>query len=228
MLEDGADIIDVGGVSTKPGMSLIAADDEWKRVRPFLQALITEFPNTVFSIDTYNSLTAEKCVENGFAIINDISGGRFDDKMFETVAHLQVPYILMHSIETPETMQNNPQYNDVVQEVYKYFSEKINLLHQKGVNDIIIDLGFGFGKSVEHNYQLLKSLDLFAQLGKPILCGMSRKSMINKVLNINALDALNGTTVLNTIALLNGCNILRVHDVKQATEAVKLVKAYRD
>ncbi len=226
MLQEGADIIDLGGISTKPGMKLISGEEEWKRVQPFIQKLIKEFPNTIFSIDTYNSITARNSIESGFSVINDISGGRFDPDMFEVVSQLNVPYVLMHSIEKPENMQENPEYNNVVQEVYRYFSEKTLELKKLGVNDIIIDLGFGFGKTIQHNYQLLNALELFKHINLPILCGISRKSMIYKVLEIKPENALNGTTVLNTIALLNGAQILRVHDVKEAKEAQKLVNTY--
>lgn len=223
MITDGASIIDLGAQSTRPGAELIHADEEWKRLKSPLKKIRKEFPDIPISVDTFYSSVAKKAVEAGADIINDISGGSMDDKMFEAVAKLKVPYILMHIQGTPQTMQQNPHYENVVKEVMKYFSEKISQLVLLGVHDIIIDPGFGFGKTLEHNYELLNKLDLFRMLERPIMTGISRKSMINKVLNIKPEDALNGTTVLNTIALMKGANILRVHDVKEAVEAVKLV-----
>lgn len=223
VIADGADIIDIGGYSTRPGAADISEQEELNRVIPVIENIIQKFPDAIISIDTFRSIVAEKAIRSGAAIINDISAGNLDDKMFDTVADLQVPYILMHMKGTPQTMQQNPNYENVVKEVFRFFTEKLTVLKQKGISDIIIDPGFGFGKTVEHNFELLRSLSFFENLGHPILTGVSRKSLITKTLNINTANALNGTTALNTIALLNGANILRVHDVKEAKEVVKLI-----
>lgn len=228
MLINGAAIIDVGAASSKPGAALIDAGTEQKRLLPVAKILTKEFPEAVFSIDTYNSDTALKAVESGFQIVNDISGGAIDKKMIEVIASVQVPYIIMHMQGIPETMQINPQYDSVTIDIIRFFSEKVELLRSKLVNDIIIDPGFGFGKTVEHNFSLLKNLELFKMFNCPVLAGLSRKSMINKVLKIKPDAALNGTTVLNTIALMNGANILRVHDVAEAVEAIHLFEAYKN
>src|SRR6185436_411462 len=226
MLDEGAAIIDIGAVSTRPGAKEVSEKEELKRLMPVLENLVKKFPGVIFSVDTYRSGVARKAVESGAAIINDISGGNFDKKMFETVGELKVPYILMHIRGTPTTMQQNPVYKNVVKELIIYFSEKIVQLKDHRVNDIIIDPGFGFGKTLEHNFEILRKLSLFKMLDCPLLAGMSRKSMINKVLKTSPENALNGTTVLNTIALMNGANILRVHDVKPAKEAIELFKFY--
>jgi dihydropteroate synthase len=226
MISEGAVIIDVGAVSTKPGAENITEEEERKRLFPFLEKLIKRFPETNFSVDTFRSGVAEMAIDKGAAIINDISAGSFDEKMFDVIAKYNVPYIIMHIKGTPQNMQKNPIYENIVKEIMFYFSEKINALKLRGVNDIIIDPGFGFGKTVEHNYEILKNLKTFEVFKMPILVGISRKSMINKVLNIDSEDALNATTSLNTFALLNGANILRVHDVKEAMEAVKIVKMF--
>lgn len=223
MLSEGASVIDIGAASTKPGAKKISAADEKKRLLPVLKKIIKKSPDALISIDTYNSETAIASVGEGACMINDVSAGRFDKKMFGTIAKLNVPYIIMHMQGTPADMQKNPKYNDVVKEVMYFLSEKVNLLKQTGVSDIIIDPGFGFGKTVQHNYELLHHLDLFRAFELPILAGLSRKSMINKVLGTMPENALNGTTALNTIALIKGANILRVHDVKEATEIIKLV-----
>ncbi len=228
MINEGADFIDIGGQSTRPGADFINADIELKRVIPTLIAIRQKFPDVLLSIDTFWSKVAKEAIENGAAIVNDISAGSFDGDMFKTVAQLKVPYVLMHMQGTPQTMQNNPQYNDVVIDVNFFFSEKISALRQFGVNDIILDPGFGFGKTVEQNYRLLKNLPLLGFGEFPLLIGASRKSMVNKVLNISAQDALNGTSVVNTLALRNGANILRVHDVKEAKEAVKIMSEYEN
>ncbi len=224
MLQEGAAIIDIGAASTRPGAKIINADEELENLLPALKNIRKEFPEAIISIDTYHSKVAEIVVDNGADIINDISGGAFDADMFAAIGKLKVPYVLMHTQGTPETMQKSPVYDNVLKEVIFYFSEKINTLRSLGVNDIIIDPGFGFGKTVEHNYKLLSGLSLFKMFELPILAGVSRKSMINKVLNCKPEDALNGTTVLNTIALMKGASILRVHDVKEAMEVVKLVR----
>lgn len=224
MLLDGAGIIDIGAQSTRPGAKQIEAEEEWSRLKVPLQNLIKEFPNALFSIDTFHSSVAKKSADLGISLINDVSAGSLDPKMFRTVADLKLPYVLMHMKGSPATMQINPEYRDVLIEIIEFFSEKIQELQALGVNDIIIDPGFGFGKSTEDNFVLLKKLAVLQIQGMPILAGLSRKSMVTKVLGNKTLDALNGSTVLNTIALLNGADMLRVHDVKEAVETVKLVE----
>ena len=224
-LAEGAEIIDLGGASSKPGALEISAKEEAARLLPALEIILNNFPNAIVSIDTFRSDIAKMCIENGASIINDISGGNFDSKMFETIAKLNVPYILMHIQGTPQTMQQNPVYENVLMDIAKEFSVKLSKLHQLGVNDIIVDPGFGFGKTTAQNYELLNQLEYFTSFNKPILVGFSRKSMVNKVLNIGAKEAVNGTTVLNTIALMKGAKILRVHDVKEAVEAINLFSA---
>jgi dihydropteroate synthase len=226
MLDEGADIIDIGAVSTRPGAEDVSEKEELKRLGPVLKHLVKKFPGTIFSVDTFRSNVVRMAIENGAAIINDISGGNFDKKMFETVGELKVPYILMHIRGTPKTMQNDPVYKNVVKELIIYLQKKIVQLKKSGVNDIIIDPGFGFGKTLENNFEILQKLSLFKMLDCPILAGVSRKSMINKILKTSPESALNGTTVLNTIALMNGASILRVHDVKPAKEAIELFKFY--
>ncbi len=223
MITEGASIIDIGAVSTRPNAAVISIEEELLRLMPAIKLIRKEFPEIPLSIDTFHAEVATESINEGASIINDIAGGTMDDKMFETIAKYNIPYILMHIQGTPATMQINPVYDNIITEVMDYFILKINRLHTLGVNDLIIDPGFGFGKTLEHNYELLNKLALFQMLECPILCGISRKSMINKVLHTKPADALNGTTVLNTIALLNGANILRVHDVKPAVEAIKLV-----
>ena len=225
MLSDGADLIDIGGQSTRPGSELISPDEEIKRVVPAIKAIIQKFPDTLISIDTFYSKVAIDAVNGGAALVNDISAGGMDKKMIETVAHLKVPYILMHMKGTPQTMQQNAVYENVNREALDFFITKTNELRKAGVLDIIIDPGFGFGKTIDHNFELLKTLSVFKMLDKPILVGLSRKSTIYKTLGVNADEALNGTSVLNTIALMNGASVLRVHDVKEAKEAVTLFLA---
>ena len=225
MLSDGADLIDIGGQSTRPGSELISPDEEIKRVVPAIKAIIQKFPDTFISIDTFYSIVAIAAVDAGATIVNDISAGSMDKKMIETVTQLKVPYILMHMKGTPRTMQQNAVYENVNQEVLDFFIAKTNELRKAGVLDIIIDPGFGFGKTIDHNFELLKNLSVFRMLDKPILVGISRKSTIYKTLGVNADGALNGTSVLNTIALMNGASVLRVHDVKEAKEAVTLFVA---
>jgi dihydropteroate synthase len=222
MLQDGATILDIGGQSTRPGSKKITAEDELQRVIGPIQALAEKFPGTFISVDTYYSVVAKEAVQAGACIINDISAGGLDDKMIETVAALRVPYVLMHMQGTPQTMQQHPSYSDVTKEVLDFFIQKKKELEQKGIKDVIIDPGLGFGKTVEHNFQLLRNLTVFSMLGTPMLLGLSRKSMIGKTLGIETEQTLNGTTVLNTIGLMNGASILRVHDVKQAKEAITL------
>ena len=227
IVSEGGLIVDVGGYSSRPGAKDIDVNEEINRVIPAVKTIRKEFPGVIISVDTFRSAVAGKALEQGADIINDISAGELDSRMFDVIAGANVPYIMMHMQGTPQTMQQNPQYNDVTQDIIRYFSEKLEKLYAKGVSDVILDPGFGFGKTVAHNYELLKNLPAFEMLELPLLVGVSRKSMINKVLGIQAKDALNGTSVINTIALLNGADILRVHDVKQAVEAVKLVEVYK-
>jgi dihydropteroate synthase len=227
MLEDGADLIDIGAVSTRPGAESVDMDTEKKRMVKPLQMLVKSFPKTIFSIDTYRPETARACIGNGAHIINDISGGQFDDMMFATIAELKVPYVLMHLKGTPKDMQDNPVSQGANLEIKSWFAAKVRQLNELGIEDIILDPGFGFGKTLECNYSILKQLKGLRVKGLPVLVGLSRKSMINKVLNTLPEEALNGTTILHTIALLNGANILRVHDVKEAVEAIRLVEYYK-
>jgi len=228
MINAGAAIIDIGGSSSRPGSLEIEIEEELHRVLPVIEKIHTTFPEVIISIDTYRSEVAKEAVKAGASIINDISAGDDDSEMFATVAQLQVPYIAMHKKGKPQTMQNSPIYEDVCVEVLDYFIKKVGLLRQLGVIDIILDPGFGFGKTTVHNYALLKNLKTFNMLECPMLVGVSRKRMINEVLEIKAKDALNGTTVINTLALINGAKILRVHDVKEAVEAIKLFNYYQD
>ncbi len=223
MLSEGVAIIDIGAVSTRPGADKVSKENEITRLLPVLKIIRKYFSEAIISIDTYRSSIAEIVVDTGADIINDISGGNFDDRMFEIIAKLKVPYIMMHIKGTPQNMQQNPKYKNVVKEIKDFFFKKIEELKTIGVNKIIIDPGFGFGKTVEHSYQILNHLDTFKSLGVPVLAGLSRKSMINKVLNTKPKNALNGTTILNTIALLKGADIIRVHDVKEAVEVIKIV-----
>ncbi len=226
MLEEGASIIDIGPSSSKPGSIAIDEKEEIQKIENILKLLVKEFPTAIFSADTFHASVAEIAIHNGAGIINDISGGEMDAGMFPFIAKAKTPYIMMHMQSTPLTMQNNPHYEDVVKEVATYFQQKVNELKSLGASDIIIDPGFGFGKTPEHNYCILKNLFLFKKFELPILAGLSRKSMINKVINASPNQALNGTSVVNTVALLNGANILRVHDVKEAMEAIKIVNFY--
>jgi dihydropteroate synthase len=228
MLHEGATFIDVGAYSSRPGAAHISEKEELKRILPVIDLLVKNFPEIILSVDTFRSEIAKETIQNGAAIINDISGGKMDENMFQTVADLQVPYILMHMLGTPQNMQQNPVYEDVTKDIIRFFSEQIFKLHQLKVNDIIIDIGFGFGKTLQHNYEILSNLGLFKNLDAPILVGVSRKSMLYKPLGITANEALNATTAANTIALLNGANILRVHDVKEAVEAIKIVNQLRE
>ena len=222
MLSEGAAFIDVGGYSSKPNAEEVSEEQELQRILPVVQNIIKEFPNTVISIDTFRSKVAQAAVENGAAIINDISAGNLDANMMKTVAQLQVPYIMMHMKGTPQTMQSLAQYENIVKEMLFYFSEKIAQARSFGINDLILDPGFGFAKTVEQNFEVLSKLELFQITELPILAGLSRKSMIYKTLDTTAEFALNGTTSLNTISLLKGAKILRVHDVKEAVECVQL------
>jgi dihydropteroate synthase len=223
MLDEGATIIDIGAFSTRPGADEIDETEELKRLMPVVAEVRASFPDAILSIDTFRSSVAEKVIEkHGDCIINDISGGTLDRRMFETISRMKVPYILMHIQGTPRTMQQNPTYKNVTKEVIKKLSEGVYQLHKMGVSDVIIDPGFGFGKNLAHNYELFNQLDMFRLFELPLLVGVSRKSMIYKLLESTPDDSLNGTTVLNTLALQAGADILRVHDVKPAMEAVKI------
>ncbi len=225
-LKEGAGILDIGAVSTKPNAAEVGENVELARLLPALKLLRKEFPNFFISVDTYRSKVAIGAANEGADIINDISGGTFDTQMFDVVGKLKLPYILMHIQGTPQTMQQNPQYKNMVTDVFDFFTQQIKLAQQSGIEQLILDVGFGFGKNLEHNYELLAQLKKFEGHKFPLLAGVSRKSMINKVLHTKPENALNGTTVINTIALLNGANILRVHDVKEAIEAIQLVNEY--
>ncbi|MCX6261965.1 MAG: dihydropteroate synthase [Bacteroidia bacterium] len=229
MIEDGADILDIGGYSSRPGAANITPEEERSRVINAVKIVNREYPDSVISIDTFRSeIAMEAVLECGAGIINDISGGEADKKMFHVVEKIQVPYIMMHMQGVPGTMQENPVYDDVVADILRWFGERIFRLQSMGVNDIIIDPGFGFGKTSIHNFELLRQLRDFSIAGLPVLVGFSRKSMIWKTLGIPPEEALNGTSVLNTVALMNGADILRVHDVKEAVQAVKLVEKLKN
>lgn len=227
-LKAGADIIDLGAASSRPGSKEISVEEEWQRLEEPLKQIRARFKDVLISVDTYRSSVAKRSIALGADIINDISGGEKDSLMFDTIAELDVPYIMMHMKGEPETMQIDPAYSNITKEVAQYFDQKIKQLTAKGFHKIIIDPGFGFGKTTLHNYQLLKGFDPLIAFGYPILAGVSRKSMINNVIQTNPVTALNGTTVLNTIALLNGASILRVHDVLEARQAVNLVQFYKN
>ena len=228
MLLEGATFIDIGGASSKPGTVEISIDEELARVLPALEEIHKKFPETIISIDTYRSDVAKKAVEAGAAMVNDISGGNLDAKMLKTVGMLGVPYVAMHMLGKPENMQDKPSYNNILTHIRSFFASKIDTAHKAGIHDIIIDPGFGFGKNLEHNYSLLKNLSSIQIHGIPMLIGVSRKSMIHKLLQIEVTDALIGTTVLNTVALLQGTQILRVHDVKEAHQAVQLIEKLKN
>lgn len=227
MLFEGATFIDIGAYSSKPNADFVTEDEELSRILPIVTSVLKEFPNALLSIDTFRGQVAKQCIDNGAALINDISAGKLDNNMLKTVADLHVPYIMMHMKGTPQTMQQLTQYDNLVKDILFYFSERIVEARQLGIVDIIVDPGFGFAKTLEQNYELLNQLELFNMLELPLLVGISRKSMIYKTLQNSANDALNGTTVLNTIALQKGANILRVHDVKEAVECIKLVQSLK-
>jgi dihydropteroate synthase len=227
MLEAGATILDLGGQSTRPGSEPIGADEEMERVVPGISAVKAAFPDSYISIDTYHASVAKAAVIAGADMVNDISGGTMDEAMLSTVAELQVPFICMHMKGTPQTMQHQPEFQNVTSEVLDFFIHQVEKCRLAGIHDVIVDPGFGFGKTINHNFQLLKTLSVFDILNKPILLGISRKSSIYKTLGVTAAEALNGSTVLHTIGLLNGAHILRVHDVKEAMEVVKLVEVYQ-
>ncbi|PIY10698.1 MAG: dihydropteroate synthase [Flexibacter sp. CG_4_10_14_3_um_filter_32_15] len=223
MLEEGATILDIGGYSTRPNADDISIEEEINRVIPSIHSIKKEFSNAIISIDTFRSKVAREAVNAGADLINDVSGGNLDSQMFETVASLKVPYVLMHMRGTPQTMKTLTNYENIIAEMMTYFHNRIMTLKNYGVEEIILDLGFGFAKTIDQNYFLLKNLAIFEQLELPILAGLSRKSMIYKRLDIPVSEALNGTTILNTIAIQNGAKILRVHDVKPAMEAIELL-----
>lgn len=225
MLEDGASILDLGGMSTRPGAKEVEMSEELDRLIPAVEAVHAAFPYANISVDTYRAAVADVGIQAGAAIINDISAGDLDPEMFPLVAKLNVPYIAMHMQGIPVDMQKNPAYRDVANDIYTYLYNKLRTLRELGVSDVVFDPGFGFGKALHHNYQLLNQLEIFRMAGVPVLVGVSRKSMINKVLGTWPDEALNGTTVLNSFALLKGASILRVHDVKEAVQAVKLYQA---
>lgn len=225
ILDQGATIVDIGAQSSNPKSDFLSAETEIERLRFALKVINREFPSAILSVDTFYGDVARFCVEeHGVAIVNDISGGQIDQTMFDVVAKLHVPYILMHMRGTPQTMQQFTHYDNFLQEIFYYFSEKVADLHQRGVNDVIIDPGFGFSKTLDQNYELMSSLEKFSIFDLPLLVGVSRKSMIYRLLGGMPEESMNGTSVLNTYALLNGANILRVHDVREAVEAVKIVK----
>lgn len=228
MLAEGADFIDIGAYSSKPNAEFVSEDEELVRMVPVVELLLKHFPDTLISVDTFRAAVAKAAVESGAAIVNDIAAGMLDDKMLETVGQLKVPYIMMHMRGNPQTMVKLTQYDDIVGEMLLYFSERVAAARSFGVDDIIIDPGFGFAKTLEQNYEVLNKMELFKMAGLPILAGMSRKSMIYKLLDITAQEALNGTTVLNTVALQKGANILRVHDVKEAVETVKIMSQFEN
>ena len=227
MLNDGATFVDMGAYSSRPGAEHVSEEEELKRMIPVVELILKHFPGTLISIDTFRSKVAQESIVHGAAIINDISAGNLDPEMFATVTKYQVPYIMMHMKGTPQSMQKEAVYNDLIKDLRYYFSEKITQTTQFKINDVIIDPGFGFAKTTEQNYTLLNHLDLFQTFGLPILIGLSRKSMIYKILGSSPQEALNGTSALHTIALLKGANIIRAHDVKEAVECVKLVEALK-
>ncbi len=227
MQAEGAQIIDIGGQSTRPGSARISASDEMERVLPVVEIIHCELPEIIISIDTYHAEVAAAALQSGASMVNDISAGEMDENMISTVAKACVPFVCMHMKGTPENMQANTHYENLMEELIDFFSKKIDQCKRAGIHDIIIDPGFGFGKTIAQNFEILRNLQIFKMFGMPIIAGLSRKATVYKTLGINTDEALNGTTVLNTMALLNGANILRVHDVKAAVEAVKLVEAYK-
>jgi len=226
MINEGATILDIGGQSTRPDSTLIEADEELRRVLPVIECIRKKFPEIFISIDTFYAKVAKNAMHAGADIVNDISGGNMDENMLATVASLQVPFVCMHMKGTPQNMQHQANYTDVTKEVLFYFEERINACRNAGIKDIILDPGFGFSKNATHNFQLLKDFAVFKTLDKPLLLGISRKSFIYKTLGITANDALNGTTALHAIGLINGASILRVHDVKEAMQTIQLIQSY--
>ena len=228
MLRDGALILDIGGQSTRPGSERVPEDEEMQRVLPLVEAVTRQFPHALISIDTFYASVAEAAVQAGASIINDISAGSIDPQLLPAVARLKVPYVLMHMLGNPQTMQAAPRYENVVTEVFDFFSFRLKKLQHAGIHDVIVDPGFGFGKTAEHNFQLLRDLSFFRQLQQPVLVGLSRKATVYKTLGVTAAEALNGTTALHTIAVLNGASILRVHDVKEAMQVLRLLEVYKN
>lgn len=228
MLRDGAAILDIGGQSTRPGSERIPDDEELKRTIPAIESIAKHFPEAILSVDTFYSRLAREAVHAGASIVNDVSAGSLDTDLWTTVAALDVPYVLMHMQGEPQTMQQSPHYQNVVLEAFDFLNTKRKALQRAGVNDIIIDPGFGFGKTARHNFQILSQLSFFNQMDLPVMAGLSRKATVYKTLGITPEEALNGTTVLHTLALLNGATILRVHDVKEAVQAITLVNAFRE
>jgi dihydropteroate synthase len=222
MLSEGATFIDIGAYSSKPNAEFVSEEEETNRIIPVINSILKTFPETIISVDTFRSQVAEIAIQNGAAMINDISAGNLDEKMLETIAEYNVPYIMMHLRGNPQTMQSLTDYENIIKEMLFYFSEKVALARSYGINDLIIDPGFGFAKTIDQNFGILQKLELFQMLDLPVLAGISRKSMIYKILETTSENALNGTTSLNTVCLLKGAKILRVHDVKEAVECVKL------
>lgn len=228
ILEQGGTVIDIGALSTQPGSEAISTKEEIDRLLPAVKAVKKRFPEAFVSIDTYRSWVALKVIEDcGPCMVNDVSGGNFDAHMFDTIGKLGVPYVLMHMQGTPLKMQENPEYDDIIREISLFFTDRVKKLAKAGVNDVIIDPGFGFGKNLEHNYELLNRLDSFKVFQLPLMVGVSRKSMIHKLLGSNPGEALNGTSVVNTLALMGGADILRVHDVREAVEAIQIMNMVR-
>jgi len=223
MLEMGADWIDLGAQSTRPGSIRVDAKSELSKLLPAIEGILSICPEAIISVDTYHAMVAHECVQAGALLVNDVSGGMMDPSMLETVGKLEIPYVCTHMQGTPENMQQEPYYEDIIADLMSFFAGRIHACTSSGINDIILDPGFGFGKTLEQNYELLSSISLFKEFGQPLMAGLSRKSMIQRVLGIEAADALNGTTVLHTIALLNGVHIIRVHDVKEAVETIQLI-----
>ncbi len=227
MLAEGAHVLDLGGQSSRPGATLVGAETEIQRVVPAIEAIVKRFPQALISVDTFYASVARAAVEAGALLVNDISAGLMDEKMFQTVSYLKVSYILMHMKGTPETMQQNPVYESIVTEVFDFLNQRVQLARAYGIEELMLDPGFGFGKTIDQNYSLLRDLRSFELLQLPLLAGLSRKSMIYKVLQSGAEEALNGTTALQMLALNNGANMLRVHDVKEAAETIRLFNRYQ-
>ena len=222
LISEGATFVDVGAYSSRPGANFVSENEELHRIIPVAELILKHFPKTLISIDSFRANVIRECVNAGAVISNDISAGHLDDQMMKTIGELGIPYIMMHMRGTPQTMQNLTHYDHLITEIFSYFSERVQLAKQHKIMDVVIDPGFGFAKTLSQNYELLGKLEFFQNLNCPILCGVSRKSMIYKTLNCLPKEALNGTTALNMVALMNGTNILRVHDVKEALECVKL------
>lgn len=224
MITEGATILDLGGQSTRPNSERVSADEELKRVLPAIEAIHKQFPDQLISVDTFYASVVKEAIAAGASIVNDVSAGSIDEALLPTVAALNVPYVLMHMKGDPQTMQTNSEYENVTLDVFDFLNFKIAALTKMGINDIIVDPGFGFGKTAQHNFTLLREMEFFRQLNKPLMVGLSRKATVYKTLGITAEEALNGTTVMHTVALMNGANILRVHDVREASEAIRLMK----